>query len=297
MKTVNYTASKLSRSSRSIVKIGALGVFGLAAMAAAPKSDAQTTNFLLTGDISETAQVNVTHDGIVANVSNVRVGRYKMTFNAGPVVNGWCTDILHGISFGTGYTANALFSGTDPIAASNANGGLNSATGGYYPGGLASALVNGDFTTVSSPTAVARAASASWLADTYLNTTDFNPVGSGNTAFQPNISAIQLSIWDILQDGADGVNNGLVRTDATGSTAYSSLVTFYEAQALSHNNFSTSALKFVQAPVNFTAPSTFVHAQDFLSRTSVPEPGAVAMFVGTGVVGMMGLSMRKRAKK
>lgn len=294
MKSVNYTASKLSRSSRSIVKIGALAAFGLAGMAAAPKSDAQLASFLLVNDTSETSNISISHDN-GATFSGTSAGRYKMTFNGGAAVNGWCTDLLHGINFGSGYTANIAYKGTDAI------GTLNNNTNGYYQGGLASAIGNGDFTGAGNPNAagaLARAASASWLADTYLNTTNFSAVGSGSTITNTNLTAIQVAIWDIVQDGGNGVGTGqgMVILSAADNTTYGSIVNFFETQAATHTNYTNSQVTFVQSP-NTLSGGVFTHNQDFLSKASVPEPGAVTLFIGTGVLGMMGLSLRKKSVK
>ena len=299
MKSINYTASKLSRSSRSIVKIGALAIFGLAALATAPKSDAQLAAFILTGDVSDTMVVSISsNNGTLYN--SVSTGRYKVTFNGGAAVNGWCTDILHGISFGGGYTANVAFQGTAPIGTLNVN------TNGYYQGGLASAIGNGDFTPVSTPPAagaLARAASASWLADTFLNTTSFT-LAAGSADKNVNLSAIQVAIWDIVQDGGNGVGTGqgVILIDPSAAYANSTFaemvtaVSYYEGQAASHTTYTNSQVNFIQAPTSQSG-GVFTHNQDFLAKASVPEPGAVTLFIGTSVLGMMGMSLRKRAKK
>ena len=98
-----------------------------------------------------------------------------------------------------------------------------------------------------------------------------------------------MSIWDILQDGADGLNVGSFRTNGAAQTTYGSIVNYYETQALGHSSYVTQSTIWIQAPESGLG----VHAQDFATNT--PEPGRLAMCIGMGISGV-GFLIRKRRR-
>jgi hypothetical protein len=135
---------------------------------AASAQSLKTFNYLF--DISEVRDIVASHDGGVSYFGT-SAGRFHATLNSAPI-SIFCLDVTHIIAWGDTYMANVQYHLTD------AAGPLS---GGYYQGGLASVLVNGDFTTVSTREAQVRSAQATYLADTYLDASagDFATGGSG----------------------------------------------------------------------------------------------------------------------
>jgi len=249
---------------------------------------AQTQTFSFSGSLPGSQVVTVTSDG-GSSYEQGYAGRYHGTL-AGDPINIFCVDISHAIHTSDTYTANTQYHITD------AKGSL---TGSYYAGGLASAITTNDLgsVTVTGIEASHRASQVAWLADNYLSASSFS--GSGNTDLTNNLTAISLSIWDIVRDGGDGLTSGQVQAKNLGSI--SSLVTYYEALASNQTAYQSSTAMWIQAPQSTSGS----HLQDYVyvknivtngTLQAVPEPGVPTMLLCLGLVAGAALIARKRRK-
>lgn len=280
---------------KNTVKSAALALCGAAAFLSAAPAQGQLASFVLLDDSTQLSNVMVTNQGALHGDDfdyyySVSAGRYKATLD-GQLNNVWCIDLNHPVQFGDGYTANIAFTMTDDAG---------SLSGGYYQGGAASAIGNGDFTPDGDPNgtgAIFRAAAAGWLSDTYSNANAFANIYSSDTV--TNLTAIQLALWDMIQDGGDGMAAGTFRlaVETGDRAAYGDLVAFYNAQAsAAATGYSASSL-FIQAPVTVSG-STYTHKQMFTGQqTAVPEPGTWALLAGTAAFGANLFRRRRAARK
>ena len=175
------------------------------ALGGASGARAQTQTFTFSGDLSG-SQVVTLSQGCGSASSQVYAGRYKGQLGSGPATNIFCVDAGHEIAVGDTYAANTQYNITGPAGALN---------GGYYAGGLASALTDGDIASVTLTQASGRAGEVAYLADTYLNATSFSGA-SGSTDTGLNLTGLGLSVWDILQDGGGGLTSGQIQTGRVG---------------------------------------------------------------------------------
>jgi len=246
----------------------------------------QTFTFLNygAGQIGENTDITTTGDLIHATTGTF-AGRYLGMVNGGPVFNIFCTDVTHDIGWGQSYLT-LLDPGkiTDSAQLRDGQGYYN----GAAPGGLASALTAldykpdnlgaGTFGTVGK-----RASAVAWLADTYMTAAISSHQAAG----------IQLAIWDILQDGGDGIGAGLFESDFSDS----SLVNTYEGQAALHTSYTTTGAYWIEAPRD----ASYAHLQDFVTTVqgpgtlNVPEPGALGLLAGSGAAGLLLAFRRKGA--
>ena len=229
-----------------------------------PGARAQT--FTFSGDLSDSQVVTLTQDGGQTS-SQGYAGRYKGQIGSEPAINVFCVDISHEIHPGDTYAANTQYNITSPAGALG---------GGYYSGGLASALTDGDVASVTMTQAGSRASEVAYLADNYLNATSFSGA-SGSTDMGDNLTGLGLSVWDILQDGGDGLTAGQVQTSASDAGAYGGLVSYYEGLAAAHTDYTSSTAGWVQAPQQTLGQ----HMQDYVyekptAPQAVPEPGMTA---------------------
>ncbi len=251
-------------------------------------AQAQTQTFTFSGDMSDSRVVTLSQDGGKTDFQGY-AGRYKGRFGAGPATNIFCVDIGHEIHAGDTYAANTQYNITSPAGALG---------GGYYSGGLASALTDGDIASTTLTQANGRASEAAYLADNYLNATRFSGA-SGSTNATDNFTALNLSLWDILQDGGDGLTAGQVRTGASDAVAYGDLVSYYEGLAAGQTSYKSSTAGWVQAP----QPSPGQHMQDYVyekpvSPQAVPEPGISAVLSSLSLVaGGFWLRRKKQASR
>jgi len=254
--------------------------FGLAVLTATP-SRAQSTFTLVGTGNSDT--MNISYNG-GASYEDGYVGEYTGSLN-GTTTNVFCTDISNDINVGQSYAANTSSMVTDAAGA---------LSGGYYSGGLASAMNANDYGALfpsGSLTASQRASEVAWLADTYLGATasTFASGASGSTSLNDNMAGVSLSIWDIVQDGGDGLNKGSVVTESSTQAAMGGLVSYYEAQASAHSNFSSDVVEWIQAPRSADGS----HAQDFLAVVpnvvAAPEPSVwmTGLTLAGGIGGAM----------
>ncbi len=247
---------------------------------------AQTQTFSFSGALPGSQVVTVSSDS-GSSYEQGYAGRYHGTL-AGDPINIFCVDITHDIHTSDTYTANTQYHITD------AKGSL---TGAYYAGGLASAITTNDLgsVTVTGIEASHRASQVAWLADNYLNASSFS--GSGDTDLTNNLTAISLSIWDIVRDGGNGLTAGQVKAKNLGSLG--SLVTYYEALAGNQTAYQSSTAMWIQAPQSTSGG----HLQDYVyvknsvtngTLQAVPEPGVPTMILCMGLVAGAVVVTRKR---
>lgn len=160
--------------------------------------------------------------------------------------------------------------------------------------GLVSAINSNDYTPQSGLlTSQERANEVAYLVD-YLS----NPANSIDTN---HAAAGQLAIWDIVQDGGDGVTNGSFRASGTNVTAVASLISGYETAAQAFKSTTNSYSVWIESgrtnAVNNS--QTGDHLQDFAFRSSSPIPEASTLIGFGSLVGIGGLGLlrNKRTKK
>lgn len=247
---------------------------------------AQTQTFSFSGSLPGSQVVTVTSDG-GSSYEQGYAGRYHGTL-AGDPINIFCVDITHDIHNNDTYTANTQYHITDA---------KGSQSGAYYAGGLASAITTNDLgsVTVTGIEASHRASQVAWLADNYLSASSFS--GSGNTDLTNNLTAISLSIWDIVRDGGNGLGSGQVKAKHLGSLG--SLVSYYEALAGNQTSYQSSTAMWIQAPLSDGGG----HLQDYVYVKNggnpgipqpVPEPGVPTMILCMGLVAGAVVVARKR---
>lgn len=235
---------------------------------------ARAQTFTFSSDLSGSKVVTLSQDGGKTNFQGY-AGRYKGQLGSGPVTNIFCVDIGHEIHVGDTYAANTQY---DITGAAGALGG------GYYSGGLASALTDGDIASVTLTEANRRASEVAFLADNYLNATSFSGA-SGSTDTGNNLTGLGLSVWDILQDGGNGLTAGQVQTGASDAGVYGGLVSYYEGLASAHAGYTSRTAGWMQAP----QASLGQHMQDYVyekpaSPQAVPEPGVSAFLSSLSLV-------------
>jgi hypothetical protein len=250
-----------------------LTVAALLLMVARP-SAAQTQSFTLINDFSEASIVSISTDG-GADYFSAYAGAYKGQLDNGTIFNVFCTDATHDIAGGDTYLADTSHKVTD------AAGPL---VGSYYNGGLASALTSSDYKTSGSLGSSSRAGEIAFLSDTYLNATaaTFN----NGHSLQDNLAAVNLSIWDIAQNGGNGLTTGTFQAQGFDSA----LVDSFEAQAAAYTDDASSTAQWIQAPVDANGS----HAQDFVAV--VPEPATLPLLlVGLSGLGFWAAKRRRSA--
>ncbi len=234
----------------------ALAILAIGSFVAGLPCYAQIVNFTLL-PYEDANLVRLSTDGGMT-FFKTDAGRYTGQFGSGPITNIYCDDLNHGIYSGGQYTASTQYMITSP------SGPL---VNGYYQGGLASALTNGDLTSVGTAEAQKRSSEVAFLADTYLYDYSYSSLAEEDL----NQSAIGLSIWDIVQDGGDGLSAGQVQAGAADAATYGTLVNAYENEAsVFASNYQSGTAIWVQAPVDALGN----HQQDFVYVPSEVPPNA-----------------------
>ncbi len=267
-------------NSKTLKVLSSAGLLSL--IAVAPVKAQTLRAFVLVNDTSEVSTINVSENS-GSTFQNISAGRYKGTLN-GVQINVECNDLTHGINYGSGYTANVQYNIT------SAAGTISSS---YYQGGLASVLTNGDYTTVSAAEANKRASEHAWLIENFINSTAATFAGgaSGSTDLNTNLAAFQLAIWDINQDGGDGMSAGTFQLGAS-SASYATQVNYFETLAAAHTTYTSNKVGFIQGP------STAIGAHQQFFSAVVPEPSTYAMMAGMVFAGTAMLRKRsRRARK
>lgn len=209
-------------------------------------------------------------------------GQWHVTLN-GVKYNAFCVDDRHTIAFPDSYTANTSFHVTDP------SGPI---VGSYYQGGMSSAMSNGDLANISAAVATQRADEVAYLTDHYLNVSAaaFAGGASGSTNFKDNMAAINLSIWDIVTDGGDGLSSGNLIGNAATIAKYGGMVTYYDSLAANWKGYKSNSVNWIQAPLN----RQLGHKQDFDFAT--PEGSSLALMCPTLGIGAL-FGLRRLRKK
>lgn len=276
----------------------------------APAAHAQQVPFTLTGSQYGNTVTVTWYDGSSWQDTAVYASPYLATVDGKANVPVFCVDFFHHSYFGQQYLPAVDITHN----VTNQAGVLTQASNGayYYNGGLASALTSGDYgVTVTTSTASMRASQIAWLADNFLSATSFSGA-SGSTDLVSNMTALSLTIWDIVQDGGDGLAQGNFRATGASNSLNLTMVNYYVQQAsLNSINYTSSKVAWVQAP----RTSAFVnqngsHSQDYLmlkpgdfngidpvNLNPVPEPGGIVtgtMMFGTTAFGLVRARRRRR---
>jgi hypothetical protein len=272
---------------------------------------ARADNFVFTNEgTSSVVYLNGVSSGVYA-------GEYAATFN-GTSINIFCTDFTHEISDGNHYPANSDYSATAAAGPLTANPSLT--TDGYYDGGLASAITQIDYDAnvgAGTMSVTQRAHEVAYLANTYLGDSNFTGSLSGYTSTNANLAGVSLAIWDIIQDGGDGLASGNGSVDLNDTTSswtaadYSEFVTlgdYYENQALNAYNANGgsdlySNVDWLQAPRTMNSNGTgnttsnnghYSHLQDYVTNSTdiiplhtspAPEPSFSMLLLSFILIG------------
>ncbi len=218
----------------------------------------------------------------------VYAGRYLGKFNDSPAFNIFCVDVRHTINWNASFTTLVTLGRTmDPAYP------WQPATGFYEngpqgaPGGLASALTEADYKPVFSPGSLnvtQRSRAVAWLGSTYL---------SANLTAQ-QAAAIQLAIWDIVQDGGDGLAAGSFQVSGNG---VASLAPTYISEAIANAGWGgPDETVFIQArrplgPGDHLQDFIFHNPGTYIQVVPIPEP--VFFQFGT-LAGLGGLGLLRR---
>lgn len=263
-------------------------IFGLSAIGLflyAEKCTFANTIFTFVQATPNDATVNISGDGGVT-YENGYAGTYQGSIN-GKTFNVYCTDFHHNVSNGQSFLVNTDYKATDSAGSLSSNG--------FYTGGTASAMNSSDYKIkVNSVTTAQRASRIAWLTDNYQYAANsaFASGLSGSKDFYKNQAAINCSIWDIVQDGGDGITNGSLILDSSGQSTYGGLVSYFEALAAQHDGYVSNTVSWIQSQRD----ANYAHYQDFLTSSPVPEPGVTATLISLGLAaGFLGI--RKKSKK
>lgn len=256
-------------------------------IAATDATQAGTQQFTVIG-AELTRDLHINNGGAgVGNPYNgtARVGRYTGKFADGTAVTMFCVDARHfdGTPFTT-LDAASIPLVSDGATAYNATARFYEANGVY--GGIASALTKDDYIPTngivpSAADAALRASQVAYLVDKWGNAT-FATVNAG----RDQMAAVQLAIWDILQDGGDGMQLGSFMSNAN---SYYAAVNAVLADASSIDSSYVGSAIWIEAQRGATAGA---HVQDW-AYTPVPEP--VFMQMGA-LVGLSGAGLLRRRR-
>lgn len=264
---------------------------------------AQTVNFTFTS--AGTSDI-VDMDGI----GNVYAGLYMGELGT-TSINIFCTDFTHDITVGppdNKYTGDTTYYATDAAASDNPlTYGLNS--NGFYDGGLASAMTATDYETANLASGVAtkRADAVAYLADKYINNSSLaSSYFTGSTTATQQYAAVSMAIWDIVQDGGDGLNTGQVKLDNTSQLLfYGNAVNQIETDAFTQisSSYTNSDIDWLQSQRSTSLVNgKYAHLQDYVYYNpnanhhiipSAPEPSFPMLLLSFGVIGG-GFWLRRR---
>lgn len=298
---------------RSFLAVPRLLLLGsaLTVLGFTPHSAQAATQFFTFLGTDQGLSVQISTDGS-AHYSSATAGRFNGKLgNVAHTV--FCTDVSHLIGTGSAFeTLVNLGKITDAANILNAAHEFYEKTPGVGAG-MASALeaglttVNGNSNTsvtdylaisdsqsLGAAGAQARASEAAYLIDSYLNATagTFSSGASGQTDLATNLGGVQLALWDIVQDGGDGIlGAGNFRAKSFGTlsdTATSNLVNYYLNQAKAHSSYTGDAV-WIQA-LRTVVLSDVPHDQDFTytPHAAIPEPAFVqcSVFLILGGIGL-----------
>lgn len=255
---------------------------------------------------SEYKVVNITVNGGTTWTNNVAAGRYRGKFD--PAGDGFANDTAFNI-----FCLDASHAESSPFETLVANGYVVSPAeaaqevvpGKFYyanifneGGGLESAMTTNDYFKVagsagSGPIAVAdRDTAVSILVDDFLNA----------SLTIKDYAAIQLAIWDIIQDGGDGLSVGFFQatTGVSGLLALAESYRMMVDESTDPKRSDPSRLfyaKYIQAPRPDDDPSKLsTHFQEFAFKASAPIPEP-AFYQMIALLGLGGVGLRRHLRR
>jgi hypothetical protein len=260
-----------------------------AALAIIPSAQAQVTFTLGSGPQSFGTTLEFKANGVDEQSAS---GPYLATINGVANIPVFCVDLTHSINWSQSYQADI---------SQNVTNSAGAVVNGYYQGGLASAIGNGTSSNYGAQFAAGsttaqqnidaqqRADEVAWIADNYMMATSFS--NSIDNSVNDNFAALTAAIWDITQNGGNG---GYTAGSSfyLETPGYSSLINYYEGLAKQHSTYTSSDVKWIQAPIAGDGS----HLQNFMYISPVPEPGVIVTSVS--LMSMVGLAMfRGRRRK
>ena len=146
-------------------------------------------------------------------------------------------------------------------------------------------ISNGNYTVnVSAPSSVSNGNRAAWLLHDILPQINAAPVGTQ----QRNLAAaLQMAIWDIIQDGGDGFTAGRIRRSTSASRPTDSIILSLANSFITQSNGQSYTNALVLSNVNVN-----MYTQRLIVDQGVPEPSTWAL----ALTGLLWAGLR-RAKR
>lgn len=146
-------------------------------------------------------------------------------------------------------------------------------------------ISNGNYTVnVSAPSSVNNGNRAAWLLHDILPQINAAPVGTQ----QRNLAAaLQMAIWDIIQDGGDGFTAGRIRRSTSSSNPTNSIILSLANSFITASNGQSYTNALVLSNVNVNS-----YTQRLIVDNGVPEPSTWAL----ALTGLLWAGLR-RAKR
>lgn len=277
----------------------------------------------LGNDGSLFVKVKINYLGNAPSLSTV-AGRFLMQFDGNNdglftdtsidvVRKVFCVDVTHSIQTNDAVYAPVVdrLTGPSELLRKNTNDPDGDSTNRYFyqdaalaqAGGMVSAMTTNDYFKAlpgSVPTAAEaaiRTSKVAWLVDKYLNAV------ASSSFTRLDFAAVQLAIWDIVQDGGDGIGAGNFKavSNETGSGAITTATLQATVNAylnqVSHIGNPHFGLYDSQHAmwVQMARGSGYGHLQDHVwTSAPVPEPAFYGMAT---LLGLGGLGYLRRRKK
>ena len=146
-------------------------------------------------------------------------------------------------------------------------------------------ISNGNYTVdLSSPSTIVNGTRAAWLLHDILPQINAAPAGTQ----QRNLAAaLQMAIWDIIQDGGDGFTAGRIRRSTSSSNPTDSIILSLANSFITQSNGQSYTNALVLSNVNVNS-----YTQRLIVDQGVPEPSTWAL----ALTGLLWAGLR-RAKR